>query len=281
MMIRVMEPGDIASGLALCRSAGWNQLSRDWEIFLRLNPEGNRVCIIDDQVVGTVATMRYGDRFSWIGMVLVDPSYRRRGIGLKLLGQAQDFLNHEASVKLDATPEGKQVYRKLGFNDECELARMVSDDYYAQHLKSSPAPAPLKHDDIGRVTLFDLEVFGADRSALLSWMLEGAPDLAFKCERGGQLMGYCFGRPGYNYTQIGPLVASSIEVAKSLVQEALQQCGGNPVIMDVPYHDPSWNRWLHTQGFTLLRPFTRMYTGNNLSPGIPENQFAILGPEFG
>ena len=35
---RQMESADIPAGLSLCRAAGWNQLSRDWELFLRLSP---------------------------------------------------------------------------------------------------------------------------------------------------------------------------------------------------------------------------------------------------
>src|SRR5881394_1914264 len=82
---RKMKPYDIAAGLALCRTAGWNQLARDWKIFLQLNPNGCRVAIIKDKVVGTVATIHYQNFFSWIGMVLVDPGYQGQGIGVQLL----------------------------------------------------------------------------------------------------------------------------------------------------------------------------------------------------
>src|SRR3954463_6678303 len=89
MMFRKMEWTDIPSGLSLCRSAGWNQLSRDWEIFLMLDPQANRVCVDDEgNVVGTVTTIRYGNHFAWIGMVLVDPNHQRKGIGLGLLEQS-------------------------------------------------------------------------------------------------------------------------------------------------------------------------------------------------
>src|SRR5690348_15826102 len=105
MTFRKMERTDIPAGLSLCRSAGWNQLSRDWELFLSLDPEGNRVCLHDDgSVVGTVTTIRYNKHFAWIGMVLVDPAHQRKGIGLQLLEQACHILKNENCVKLDATP---------------------------------------------------------------------------------------------------------------------------------------------------------------------------------
>ena len=65
-----MERKDVPSGLALCRSATWNQLSRDWEIFLTLDPEGSRVCVDEDEnVIGTVTTLRYSNHFAWIGLI--------------------------------------------------------------------------------------------------------------------------------------------------------------------------------------------------------------------
>ena len=40
--IREMRAADIEAGLRLCRASRWNQLSRDWELFLRLSPRGWR-----------------------------------------------------------------------------------------------------------------------------------------------------------------------------------------------------------------------------------------------
>src|SRR5262249_51819494 len=65
---RDVTPADIAAGLELCRAARWNQTERDWELFLQLSPEGCRVAVMDERVVGTVATAPYEDRFAWIGM---------------------------------------------------------------------------------------------------------------------------------------------------------------------------------------------------------------------
>jgi hypothetical protein len=42
-----------------------------------------------------------------------------------------------------------------------------------------------------------------------------------------------------------------------------------------------WMDWLASLGFTSERYFVRMYRGKNAFPGIPANQFAIAGPEFG
>src|SRR5215813_8164810 len=125
-----MSRADVAAGLGLCRASRWNQLSRDWECFLKLSPRGCRVAVKEDRVIGTVATVSYQDRFSWIGMVMVDPAERRQGIGSQLLREALGLLGDRAPVRLDATPAGREVYLKLDFVDEYGLSRMetvVSD----------------------------------------------------------------------------------------------------------------------------------------------------------
>jgi len=275
---RTMKPYDIAAGLSLCRAAGWNQLARDWEIFLHLSPNNCLVATITDKVVGTVATIRYQNSFSWIGMVLVDPDCQRQGIGLQLLKEALEVLRNEETIKLDATPAGREVYLKLKFVDEYSLTRM-STIMAAEKLKASKARALYKNDLIALIE-FDREIFGADRQPLLQWIFEGAPQYAFIVKEKKEIQGYCFGRGGYNFTQIGPIIAKNSNVAKDLLSAALNNCIG-PVILDVLHFDQEWIEWLISIGFKEQRPLIRMYRGSNRFHGKPEKQFAILGPEFG
>jgi GNAT superfamily N-acetyltransferase len=260
---RNMQPEDIPAGLALCRSAGWNQLARDWELFLQLNPEGCVVATDDNSVVGTVATIRYQHFFSWIGMVLVDPAYRRQGIGMQLLEKALQILQTEQTVKLDEYP----------------VSRMVC--IHTEKKWAASNARPLTKRDLSIVAAFDCKVFGADRHFLLKWMVEGAPQLAFVIEERNEIQGYCMGRKGYSYTHIGPVIAKNMLTAKNLLSAALNRCIGHSVVLDISHVDPEWKEWLTTLGFTEQRFFIRMYRGSNNFPGIPEKHFALLGPEFG
>jgi ribosomal protein S18 acetylase RimI-like enzyme len=273
-----MKPEDITAGLSLCRSFGWNQLARDWEIFLNLSPNGCRVAELE-KVVGTVTTVRYQNHFSWISMVLVDTSKQRQGIGMQLLREALYILKDESTIKLDATPAGREVYLKLNFVDEYPLSRMIIKAV-PNNLKTY-GTRPILNSDVSSLMKLDHEVFGADRQTLLKWMLEGAPQYAFLVEEKDEIQGYCLGRPGHNYTQIGPVIAKNGEIAKRLVSSALQNLTGSPFVMDITQHDPLWKEWLNSLGFTEQRSFVRMYLGTNDSPGILEKQFAIMGPEFG
>jgi GNAT superfamily N-acetyltransferase len=276
---RHMEPDDIGAGLELCRKAKWNQLARDWQVFLELSPRGSCVAVFDGKIIGTVTTISYEHLFSWIGMVLVDPANRRQGIGLRLLQEALYILGEEETVKLDATPAGREVYLKLNFVDEYRLSRMGA---VVNPVKLPVSTArSLSRDDLPTVFEFDHKVFGANRQPLLEWLFAGAPQYAFIAEGEVGIMGYCFGRPGHNFTQIGPVVATDTAIAKNLVSAALQKCIGGTVILDATHFDEEWLKWLNSIGFAEQRPFVRMYRGSNRFPGIPGKQFAILGPEFG
>ena len=109
----------------------------------------------------------------------------------------------------------------------------------------------------------------------------GAPKLAFVYERGSKILGYCFGRVGYNHTHIGPVVAHEEPIARELASAMLAKCAGKSVIIDAPHRSRSWLSWLEQNGFIEERPFMRMFLGDNQWDGKPEQQFAILGPEFG
>ena len=281
---REMRTEDIEAGLRLCRASHWNQTSRDWELFLKLSPHGCRVAVKDGQVVGTVTTVNYENRFSWIGMVLVEPAERGQGVGSLLMSRALDVLNDSPSVRLDATPAGHKVYQKLNFSDEYGLCRMetvVSSDGFAHH---SNTPRPMEQKDISSVADKDRKVFGADRRAILEWVFEGASEYAWVVEdpaEHGAIIGYTFGRHGFNFEHLGPVVARSQQTARELVSACLSQHAGRRFILDASQSEPDWRSWLESVGFREQRSFIRMFYRDNPFPGLPSQQFGILGPEFG
>jgi hypothetical protein len=203
---------------------------------------------------------------------------------MQLLREALHILDGEQTVKLDATPAGREVYLKMDFKEEYHLTRMqfTPSPNIIQTTSHSPVLAkPINPADLPRMSSFDQPIFGADRHSLLHWTLTGTPHLAFVVKQENIITGYCLGREGHSFTQIGPVIAHDISIAKTLVTSALTHCSNKPVILDIPHHTPEWHAWLTAIGFTGQRPFIRMYRGSNTSRGIPEKQFAILGPEFG
>jgi GNAT superfamily N-acetyltransferase len=273
-----MRLDDIPAGLDLCRAAGWNQTRRDWSQFLATTPEGARTARVDGRVVGTAATIRYGAAFAWIGMVLVDPAMRGRGLGTRLLDEAVALLADVPSVRLDATPAGFPIYLKRGFVEEYRIDRMQRVGG-ARPAAANSRVRPLLEADIPVIAAFDERAFGANRAGMLRWMLEGAPDLAWCASARDGVEGYVLGRRGHVFDHIGPVVARDLAVAQALVLAALSATS-RAVVVDATRHVPAWREWLDSIGFSHQRELIRMSRG---TPPVAEveRQFAILGPEFG
>jgi GNAT superfamily N-acetyltransferase len=277
MDLRLMTWSDIPAGMRLKDIAGWNQTPADWERFLSAHPEGCFVAEVDGKVVGTATTIVYEGRFAWISMVLVDPNYRGRGIGTRLLEKAIEHLDAcgVATMKLDATPEGKPIYERLGFVAEYEIERWI--------LERTPRALPLASPwpKLEGILEVDREVFGADRSTLLRSIHRDAPDLTLARHAFGKLSGYTLGRRGSHGDHLGPWMSCDAVSARTLLDEFLQRSGREVVFMDCLKMNPYASQLARARGFKFSRPFTRMYRGPNRYPGSPHLVCAVLGPEFG
>jgi len=279
---REMTRADIPSGVLLCRHAGWNQMSRDWDIFIQRNPSGCRVAIDEEikMIIGTFATLIYQDRFAWVGMVLVHPLFRRRHIGTQLFTDALSLITESVTVKLDATPAGREVYRKFNFIDEYGITRMHRPPGVPD-LVAAAVVRPMRQEDFVHVLKLDYVVFGADRNFILERNFRECPEYACVVENGSGITGFCMGRPGHYADQLGPIVAQHVDDAVHLLSFMLLKVGSKPLIVDALQHTPEWISSLKAMGFVETRSLSRMFRGSNSYPGIPEKQFCILGPEFG
>jgi GNAT superfamily N-acetyltransferase len=277
--IREMTVSDISAGLGLCRASRWNQTDRDWRHFLTAAPHGALVAVENGSVIGTVATLPYGS-FAWISMVLVDPAARGRGIGTMLLNRGLALVPHGSAARLDATPAGEVIYRKLGFVAEYGLARLILDAG-PSGVARRPGARPLAPGDWPQLLDVDAHAFGASRASLLERLANDAPEYAWVVERGGRLHGYLLGRHGHVREHLGPLIADSDAIAEMLLDACLAANPERNFLLDVPDDQKTWRMRLADLGFGIERPFLRMYRGRLTTPGQPSSVFAIAGPEFG
>jgi GNAT superfamily N-acetyltransferase len=279
-----MTAGDVEGGLRLCRAAGWNQLERDWQALLE-PPSVFRVASRAGRVVGTAGAVVYGAELAWVCMVLVDPAERGQGLGTALVEQVLDRLPAGVAVGLDATPSGRPVYARLGFAPTGDLARLeCGPPARRRGIGTEPLGAhevlrPLRAGDLPRVAAWDREVFGADRSRILSGLLGAAPEYAWLLEADDALSGYCLGRPGHRTAHLGPVVALEWQTAGALVSRCLAADPDRRFTLDAPAA-AVWRSQLQQLGFSEQRPFTRMYRGGGPARGRTEHTFALVGPEF-
>lgn len=271
--IRLLSAADIPAAMRLKELAGWNQTERDWQRLLELEPEGCFAALCDGRLVGTATTTRFGVELAWIGMVLVDPEYRRRGIATRLMKTAMAYLQSSGvrTIKLDATPAGQPVYEALGFVLEHRIERQAATVSASGNLKSSPA-------DITQVMALDRTAFAADRSRLISSLYHEALAQAVVVED-NRLLGYALARSGYKAHYIGPLVALDGAVAHALLSNILAQLPAGNVYLD--YNTGFTGVDLQRFSFVTQRELFRMRCGPPLPAGGEEKVVAIAGLEVG
>jgi creatinine amidohydrolase/Fe(II)-dependent formamide hydrolase-like protein len=280
IMVRPLERWDLADGLRLAEAAGWNQRLEDWQMIQALSPGGNFVATRNGGVAGTVVTVNYANRVSWVAMVLVDPALRRRGVATQLMTTALENLAGCETVKLDATPAGRPVYEKLGFKAEYELSRLFAGSVPALPPAGNRV-RPMTEADLAAVSEMDAGAFGVPRRELMGRLRGLAPEYAFVAEGDQGLEGFCLGRHGKQAEYLGPVTAVNEATARALAAAVLRMLRGRAVIVDVTPGQAAWQGWLKSLGFAEQRVLARMYKGSNANPGRLESVFAIAGPEFG
>lgn len=268
LTIHVMRIADLDVVDSLRRLESWNQTPADLERFLDYEPEGCFLARLGGRAVGTVTTTTYGTEIGWIGMMLVHPDFRRRGIASALMQTSLNYLNDKgiACIKLDATPAGKPVYERLGFRAEWQFERWErpggeTSRFGSRVSEEFESPA------------FDAEVFGADRLRWLKLLAAGSQVIE-KNKAYGML------RPGARAAYLGPVVAENPNDGREIIEELIGFCQGT-IIWDVPGPNVSAVEIARKLGFEPKRQLLRMWTGRVLHAGDVTRQYAISDPATG
>jgi GNAT superfamily N-acetyltransferase len=276
--IRPLTTADLPFGLFLSRQAGWNQTPRDWQRWLALQPDGCFVAEWAGRPAATVTTCLFG-RVAWVAMVLVEQSWRRKGIARALMQRALAFLDATgavATVRLDATPLGQPLYEQLGFVPQYRL------DRYAGVLPANEEPP---HPGIATASAEQWEVLAeldaaitqTDRQKFLLRLFAEQPDQVRMVVDSGALQGFMTVRPGARAVQLGPCLG---QAGRLLLEDACRRHAGQFVYLDVPAGNRPAIEFAQSRGLTVQRSFLRMCRGEAVQEQV-DLLWASSGPENG
>jgi predicted GNAT family N-acyltransferase len=267
--LRRLCPADLSEAVELSRLANWNQTIDDWEMLLRLDPQGCFAIAVDGQIVATTTLLCYGKRLAWIGMVLTSPEHRRRGFAKQLMQAALDRASDLKieSIKLDATADGHPLYEKLGFKTEQVIERWLRDGQSTitpvqPALRAVPPPLEM-----------DREAFGADRASLLQALASrNPPDSTAE--------GYNFSRSGARCRYLGPCVARDQKSARAVIAHTLQALPESSWYWDLLSSNQNAIDLAAEFGFTPQRRLERMVLGDSITKN-DQMVYGIAGFELG
>lgn len=266
----------MAELLALSTEAGWNQVADDWS-FMLANGVGYGFADESGRLVASGLTVEFPD-YAWISMILVTPAWRRQGLATELMQLCVARLESAGLVPaLDASPQGREVYLKLGFRDCGATTRLLG------RLSSvAPAPgdiSPMAETDLPAIAAFDAVSAGTDRAGLLRHLQQRLPQAGFVARRHGQVTGFVLARPGRQCAQIGPVVADDEETAIGLLAAAGASLDGM-VCLDLFDQRHSIRRWLDGQDFRAVTTFARMVQGPSQLFPVEHRTMVMAGPEL-
>jgi GNAT superfamily N-acetyltransferase len=272
-----LGPEHLGGCLALSQAANWNQNEADWRLMLAIG-HGWGISVAGGVLAASTLVLPF-ERFAWISMVLVLPEHRRKGYATRLLRVAiADLEKRGLTPVLDATPDGREVYRLEGFRDTWGFKRYAlqgkkgSGPFFRRATRSCAKKGP---DPFFQVLDLDRRAFGASREAVLRDLARRLPQAALFRENG-----YLLGREGREALQLGPLVARDEATAIELLGRGLSAVEP-PLYVDVVNHAPRLQQWLEARGFVFQRPFTRMVRGLAAAPGDEKLVYCVAGPELG
>ena len=282
VQIREMYRGDFGFVMSMVRDEGWNQTEKDWEI---LTENKGNLCLFaffNEVPAGTASAIVYSGETAWICMVIVKKMFRGKGISNALVKLLLGELADVPLVGLDATPAGRPVYENLGFHTESIFLRLFNPEVNPECFYSEIiSPVNVSTRDIPEIIALDRLVSGTSRQFLIEAMVRNFPERSWVLNRNGVISGFALGRQGNRFNQIGPVLAQNDHDAMLLISTALQSLDGLPAGIDVPAEKPILIAWLEQKGFTVQRPFSRMYLHGNHPDADVEKRYAIAGPEFG
>lgn len=274
--LRPLILSDLTFAHELSRAAGWNQTLTDWRRFLDLGEGGCFLAEHEGGPAGTATTICYGADLAWIGMVLVHPAFRQRGIGTALLHGAIRHLREDRGitcVRLDATPAGRPLYEGLGFQAEWGLRRWRREAGSAGAKDFCGSTITLTAESMA----LDRDVFGADRSALLHSLAAGSfggmalPDGSFGLVREGERAHY-----------LGPVTARSTESGLALAEALTSGCPPHrEIFWDLPDENVAATELAASLGFQPVRELTSMWLGDNPLACDPSRIFGLAEPALG
>ncbi|MEV0317512.1 GNAT family N-acetyltransferase [Streptomyces sp. NPDC050658] len=274
--IRRLTLRDLTSCADLSQDRGWPREDHKWGLLLSAgtgygidDPDGNGLiaaCVMTD----------YGpqDRpdLGAIGMVLVAERHARKGIGRHLM---RHVIEEAATtpITLHATPNGRPLYEQLGFKTTGR-AEMVRGRFTADGPLPDVATRPATAEDLPAILRLDHEVFGLDRTHMIT-RLPAFVDQLRVAEADGEIIGYAGAWPNMETHVIGPLIARDTETAKALVG-TLAAGSDRPLRTDIDVRHEELLAWVKACGLESVAFNAVMTYGIPELPGDWTRRFAPL-----
>ncbi len=273
--IRPLTRHDLTACADLSENRGWQREEHKWGLLLSAG-KGFGIDDPDGGLIAACVVTEYGPParpgLHAVGMVLVAERHARQGIGRRLMRHIVSVAG-TTPLTLYATPSGRPLYEELGFK-VTGMSEMVLGRFVPEERPGGPVTRPASADDLAGILRLDEEVFGVDRTPLITRLPAFADHLRV-AEDDGRIIGYAAAWPNMNTHVVGPLIARDTETAKALIA-SLAARTERPLRTDIDVRHEELLHWVKQRGLESVMSNAVMTHGIAELPGDWARRFAPL-----
>jgi hypothetical protein len=269
---------------------GWNPGQYEYLSFYRASPNGHRGLFFDNKLIASLSSIRYPKseipysksaiRYSdlaYLGLYIVDPQYRNKGIGQILAKSTLKELADCSLIGINAVREQEESYKKnFGFVPSFTISRWSGFFTFKNNILEPETDMEIKIVGKNKINIeqlieYDAGVFGVHRAAFLRKWIEMPESYLLVAIQNQKICGYALMIKCFQGYKLAPLFANNEGIAKKLY--ASFACFlKKPTLMQLDIPDGNQLARELAYEFNLARSFTivRMYKPNELEKNKKE-----------
>lgn len=234
------------------------------------------------KLIASAAIILYGEALTSIGMVIVHPDYKGRGIGKAITSSCMNSVSARTPIMLIATEEGKPLYEKLGFRAVSYVSKYICNSYNADDhcVGNENYMMNYKEGDLEKIIKIDGYAFGTNRKEFLKKRIMQSEQCIVVKDKEQSVLGYGLSIQTPENKIIGPIVAKNDEMVMRIVHDLARGHHGK-LRIDVPEGKKDFMKELQIIGFQKVNTPPIMMKNSNQLLKRNNELYSIAAQIFG
>ncbi|MBK5448485.1 GNAT family N-acetyltransferase [Bacillus sp. TH22] len=202
------------------------------------------------ELIASAAIILYGEALASVGMVIVHPDYKGRGIGKIITDSCVKSVSTQTPIMLIATDEGKVLYETLGFRAVSYVSKYICNSYNTNYhcVGNEEYIVNYEERDLEEIIQIDKDAFGTNREEFLKYRMIQSEQCIVTKDAQQNVLGYGISIQTPKNKIIGPVVAKNDEMAMRIVHHLAREHHGK-LRIDVPEGKEAFMKELEIGGF--------------------------------
>jgi GNAT superfamily N-acetyltransferase len=256
LFIRNLQHNEMPYLIDLAAKEGWNPGLSDADFFYKIDPNAYLIIFENKQPAGFISAVNY-KTFGFLGLHIIRPDFRNRGIGTYLLKAAVQRLG-DINLGLNCFPHQEKYYEKFGFKSAHKILTYegISDGTI---LQAENIVCPFFYP-FSYIETYENKCFPATRNNFLSYWLNQPKSLLTAKFDKDRYSGIGIFRPCLNGYEITPLYADNFQIAEELLLTLTGNLPkGTPFYLDICEKNENALLLAEKYNFKKVNETIRMY----------------------